>query len=220
MKKNIPTNNTENNLTLTQTLVPGLYYCQNFLQNSQATQILQQLHNNDHWIGVTTNPKARRVIHYGHTYSYLGNGLTKTVPIPEVYHNIIQQFDQLIQQINIDANNKIPSLGEFTQNNRIFDQLIINEYLPGQGIAPHTDHIYQFGPIIVCITLSSGTVIHFTHKDYQPIDIYVEPNSLYIMSNEARYNWKHSISQRKTDIINKQKQSRQTRISLTFRQAN
>ena len=100
-----------------------------------------------------------------------------------------------------------------------FDQLIINKYLPGQGIAPHIDKPSQFGPYIACVTLGSGVEIQFSKTGEETIPIYVEPNSLYIMSGDARYTWKHGIASRKSDLVSDQKIARGTRISLTFRTA-
>jgi alkylated DNA repair dioxygenase AlkB len=95
------------------------------------------------------------------------------------------------------------------------DQLIINEYKPGQGIAAHIDHEKFFGPIIICLTVFSGTEINFINKfnDLDVKTIRVEPRSLYIMSGDARYKYKHEICHRIEDHGIK----RGTRISLTYR---
>jgi alkylated DNA repair dioxygenase AlkB len=100
-----------------------------------------------------------------------------------------------------------------------FDQLIVNEYKPGQGIYKHIDHVKYFGPIILCITCGSGCNIEFSRED-TIVNIYVEPKSLYIMSGDARYKWRHGINNITTDIINNgilKKVRRDTRYSITFR---
>jgi alkylated DNA repair dioxygenase AlkB len=87
-----------------------------------------------------------------------------------------------------------------------FDQLIINEYKPGQQIAPHTDHVTQFGPVIACITLGQQVPITFgLGLDKKILEI--EPGSMYIMTDEARYRWTHSLKNT----------SQGTRYSLTYR---
>src|SRR5258706_1608999 len=180
----------------------GLYYFPNFIQFGD--QILAEIYSTNQFVGVTTNQKSRRVIQYGYLYSYTGEmPLQLTKPIPKNLSFIQQQ----IQSLNLDQ--KIP----------IFDQLIINEYLPGQGISPHIDHQKKFGPMIACLTLGGGTEIILTRDHYPTFHLYVEPNSLYILSGEARYLWKHSIPQRKSDLVNGTRKSRKTRVSLTFRQA-
>jgi alkylated DNA repair dioxygenase AlkB len=45
----------------------------------------------------------------------------------------------------------------------------------------------------------------------------LEPQSLLVMKNDARYKWQHGIAARKTDKIDGQFFTRQRRVSLTFR---
>lgn len=186
--------------------VPGLYYVPNFVTAKEAKQIIKTLLSHPDWKGVTASTKSRRVIQYGYTYSYQRGPLTSTQTIPDEYDFIQVRMLDLIKQ-HID--------NDFTG----FDQLIINEYLPGQGISGHIDHIKHFGPIIACLTLGSGIEMEFTHPKKESKSLYVAPNSLYIMSGKARYEWKHSITQRKSDYVNGQTIVRGTRYSLTFRKA-
>jgi alkylated DNA repair dioxygenase AlkB len=186
--------------------VSGLYYCPNFLTPDESKILIDDLKKNDKWVGVSSNKNSRRVIHYGYIYSYTGGPLTPTDPIPDLYKSLIERFQALIKNIFGDP---VP----------LFDQLIINEYLPGQGISAHTDHTTKFGSIIVCITLISGVEMEFTKQGHPPTNLYVEPDSLYIMSGDARYLWKHAIAQRKNDLVKGINVPRGTRISLTFRTA-
>ena len=48
-------------------------------------------------------------------------------------------------------------------------------------------------------------------------EIFLEPNSLLIIRDEARYDWKHGIAARKTDKYNGRTYARNRRISATFR---
>ena len=181
----------------------GLYYFPNFITQSESEKILSELSANKKWVGVTSCKNSRRVIHYGYLYSYAGGPLNPTDPIPSFYDDIISNT---VDTCPID---NIPK----------FDQLIINEYMCGQGITPHIDDTKKFGPIIACVTLGSGIEIEFTRSQHETFKIYVEPNSLYIMSGDARYLWKHGIIQRKTDRVDGKRHCRGTRISLTFRTA-
>jgi len=45
-----------------------------------------------------------------------------------------------------------------------FNQIIVNKYLPGQGIGPHTDHVKFFGDIIISLSLESGCEMIFKNK--------------------------------------------------------
>ena len=91
-------------------------------------------------------------------------------------------------------------------------QVIVNEYMPGQGISQHIDDVKQFGDWIISISLGSAVNINFTKGDIVE-RVYVEGGSLYEMKDDARYKWKHSIPARKSD----NNIDRTTRISLTFR---
>lgn len=100
------------------------------------------------------------------------------------------------------------------------DQLIVNEYLPGQGISPHVDDP-GFGPDIVSISLGSPILSDMyapeddTNK--HPLSIDLQPGSALILSGPARTEWKHGIRARKSDIVDGVRRERMRRISLTFR---
>ena len=96
------------------------------------------------------------------------------------------------------------------------DQVIINEYLPGQGITPHTDCIPCFGDVVCSLSLLSSCVMELT-KEETTMPILLEPRRLLVLSGSSRYDWKHGIAARKTDIYNDNKIIRKRRISITFR---
>lgn len=192
------------------TLPSGLYYVPNFITPEESKTFLLELAQNKNWVGVTSSQKSRKVIHYGYIYSYTGGPLQATDPIPDLYQSLWGR---------IPHNPQFFGSPFFEKGLPEFDQLIINEYVPGQGIAAHTDHTTKFGPVIACITLGSGVEIEFTRPGHESFKIYTEPNSLYIMSGDSRYLWKHAIIQRKSDTVDGKIHHRGTRISLTFREA-
>jgi alkylated DNA repair dioxygenase AlkB len=134
---------------------------------------------------------ARRTQHYGYTYDYIHQSCHQAEPIPEWCYFIVQRIKD--------------SLGE------IPDQVIINEYTPGQGIAPHTDSKI-FGECIFSLSLGSDIQMNFSNKE-KCIDIHLNRRSLICLKGDSRHIWKHGIVPRKTDNGVKRK----TRISLTFR---
>jgi len=98
------------------------------------------------------------------------------------------------------------------------DQVIVNEYEPGQGIAPHIDCEPCFEDTIISLSLGSDAVMEFQHsKTKGKIPLLLKRRSLVILKSESRYNWLHSIPARKTDTIDNHKIQRENRISLTFR---
>jgi len=176
-------------------LLPGLTYIPNYITPSQETKLLNII-DTQPWL---TDLK-RCVQHYGWKYDYKARNITseqKLGPLPEW----LQNYCNKLQQDRIFA--KAP------------DQVIINEYQPGQGISPHVD-VLSFGDTIASLSLGSSCIMEFT-SDANKAPVLLESCSLVVLSDEARYKWKHAILARKTDKYNGQVITRKRRISLTFR---
>ncbi len=182
--------------------VKGLYYVPNFLSDKEQKEISKYLRTTKKWNNIGKNTNSRRVMHFGYNYAYDRSGIKKVEDMPKY-------FIELVTKERINSFIK----GELLTEK--MDQLIINEYKPGQGIYHHIDHVKYFGSIIICITVGSGIGMEFIKSDdsNQKKTIYVQPGSLYIMSGDARYKWKHGI--RKVQYDNGKK--RGTRYSLTYR---
>ena len=62
--------------------------------------------------------------------------------------------------------------------------------------------------------------MEFTHDDVKSVNMpfWLDPRSIIVLKDEARYKWMHSIPPRKSDISPfGDKIKRGTRVSLTFR---
>ncbi|MCU0440029.1 MAG: alpha-ketoglutarate-dependent dioxygenase AlkB [Raineya sp.] len=98
------------------------------------------------------------------------------------------------------------------------DQVIINEYFAGQGIAHHIDCEPCFEDTIASLSLGSSCAMEFISKDKTiQHEIFLEPRSLLIITSEARYEWLHGIKAKKSDIVDGKTKVRDRRLSLTFR---
>ena len=98
------------------------------------------------------------------------------------------------------------------------DQLIINEYEPGQGISHHMDKTNFFKDGIVSLSLSSDCTMEFKNRTTKEIKLVrLERRSVVILTGESRYSWTHAIPARKTDKINGKSVPRTRRVSMTFR---
>lgn len=88
--------------------------------------------------------------HYGYPYDYerskAENKIESVSPIPAILDRIRA---------------RLVSDGYFS---RLPDQLIVNEYLPGQGIGFHTDNVKKFGPTVASLSLISPYIMDFTKK--------------------------------------------------------
>lgn len=157
--------------------------------NEKEEEFLITFFNQKEW----DTTLSRRTQHYGWKYPYkTKDKLEKTEEIPK-------EIDFILQRVNDHYKLK-------------FDQLIVNEYLPGQGISPHIDHPDLFGDTILSLSLGSNCVMNFDSEDhhfYQNL----ERRSLLGIQGKHRYKYLHSIPARKKD----NGIERQTRISLTFR---
>jgi hypothetical protein len=98
-----------------------------------------------------------------------------------------------------------------------FDQMLINEYAPGQGIALHSDY-RPFDRTVVSLSLLSPCVMDFEHAgDGRKHSLLLERRSLLVLRDEARYDWKHGIARRKKDRWKGIPFERDRRLSVTFR---
>lgn len=97
------------------------------------------------------------------------------------------------------------------------DQCVVNEYVPGQGIAPHIDKTI-FGDQVINISLGSDIVMDFFGPADEKKSVLLPQRSVLLVEGEARYKWKHGIAARKTDKLEDGAILRRNkRISLTFR---
>lgn len=96
-----------------------------------------------------------------------------------------------------------------------FNQLIVNEYQPGQGISAHIDHKDFNGPI-VSVSLLSDIVMDFAYKG-QSHHRLLEARSMVALTGPARTTWTHAIKPLHEDNLGERTNPRGRRISLTFR---
>jgi len=189
--------------------INGLYYYNLSSELEQYNNTINYLEN-ENWFPVSSSANSRHVLHYGYKYDYLtSNTNSETDKLPE----FLKIYKDKLTDIVL-SNNDLLSL-ENNINENYFNQCIVNKYVNNQGISKHIDNT-NYGKIIGCFTINSGCSILFEDKKEKK-EIYVEPNSLYIMSKDARYKYTHCIPKRKNDINNGIKIPRGTRYSITFR---
>jgi alkylated DNA repair dioxygenase AlkB len=171
----------------------------NFLSKVEHDQLLKDIDNNN-WLP----DLKRRVQHYGYKYDYRSRIINKSMHIGAIPIWAQEVANKLKNQSLI---NYLP------------DQVIVNEYMPGQGIANHVDCEPCFGDTIVSISLGGSCVMNFTNLNDPRIisKILLEPKSVIILTGDARYKWMHGIKLVKSDLVNNVKYYRQRRVSLTFR---
>jgi alkylated DNA repair dioxygenase AlkB len=70
---------------------------------------------------------------------------------------------------------------------------------------------------VTSLSLGAPIVMDFTDPDGKKHPHLLERRSLFVLSGEARYEWKHGIAPRKSDSYQGNLIERQRRISCTFR---
>jgi alkylated DNA repair dioxygenase AlkB len=187
----------QNNLRL----ISGLTLIQDFISREEEANLINQI-DQSAWL----NDLQRRVQHYGYKYDYKARTINKSMRIGNLPAWSIEVINKML------AKNVI----NFTP-----DQLIINEYVIGQGIASHTDCEPCFGDTIVSLSLGGACVMNFNPKSepHSIVPILLEPRSLVVMRGPSRYDWMHGITARKSDRFNERMFKRIRRVSMTFRKA-
>lgn len=74
-----------------------------------------------------------------------------------------------------------------------FDYSLQLKYSPGVRFNAHYDSKHRWEEFIVGVNLKSEAEIYFTKKDTKTISIKIPPRSIYILSGESRYQWRHGI---------------------------
>ncbi|HVU09774.1 MAG TPA: alpha-ketoglutarate-dependent dioxygenase AlkB [Phototrophicaceae bacterium] len=179
--------------------IAGLTLISNYLSADEQTQLLAIVDQ-----GVWLTDLKRRVQHFGYVYNYKKRQLD-----PSMYLGALPDWAQSLAE-RLHADGFAPALP---------DQVIVNEYQPGQGIAPHVDCVPCFADTILSISLGSPCVMDYTplKREAEVRHVLLQPGSLLIMRGEARYEWKHGIAARKRDLFEGQVIERQRRVSLTLR---
>ncbi len=144
---------------------------------------------------------ARRVQHYGWVYDYQRRAVDESMrlgPLPDWATELAAR---------LHAEGYMPAVP---------DQLIVNEYEPGQGISKHVDCVPCFGPVITSLSLGSATTM-VLQQGGEKHELRLPIRSLLVLAEDARYRWTHMIPARQTDVVEGVRRPRLRRVSLTFR---
>ncbi|KAJ9069631.1 Alpha-ketoglutarate-dependent dioxygenase alkB 6 [Entomophthora muscae] len=121
-----------------------------------------------------------------------------------------------------------------------FNHVLVNEYLPGQGIFAHEDGPF-YHPMVATLSLGSHTIINYrpkhsaleTDPSLKGFSLFIEPRSLVVMSEKVYRDFTHEIEPKTADRVScltecenfsqcaikdfPSEIQRGARISLTFR---
>src|SRR5687767_7059734 len=108
--------------------VPGLQYIPSYLPPAEQQRLLAVI-DQQPWLA----DLKRRVQHYGYRYDYTRRAIDDSLFLGPIPAWAVPLADRLHRE------------GWIAQRP---DQLIVNEYLPGQGISSHVDCVPCFGDTI------------------------------------------------------------------------
>jgi alkylated DNA repair dioxygenase AlkB len=179
--------------------IKGLHYVPGLLSPAEHDALVGLI-DGQPWL----DDLRRRVQHYGYKYDDKARRIDASMRIADLPDWLKVLAVRLSQR------------GFFEQ---LPDQVSINEYLPGQGIDDHVDCPPCFADTIATLSLGSPCVMNFTCKDDvdEIFPLLLEPSSVVVLKDEARYDWMHGIDAVKYDDYQDRQIKRSRRISLTFR---
>jgi alkylated DNA repair dioxygenase AlkB len=180
------------------TLPPGAIYITEFLSREEEEAIKDRLD-----AGEWSNTLKRRVQHFGYLYDYRARAVTA-----DAYLGRLPEWLEMFAE-------RLVTRGYFVD---LPDQVIANEYLPGQGISAHVDCVPCFDDTIVSISLLSQCEMVFRERSSsRSLAMLLHPRSGILLKGASRYDWTHEIPARKSDVTDGTKVNRGRRVSLTFR---
>lgn len=179
--------------------VPGLELFPDFLTPEEQAEGVKRIDAADQW----RNDLRRRVQRYGWRYDYKARQIT-----PDMYLGALPDWLEALAQRLYQETGRC---------DRVPEQVIVNEYLPGQGIATHIDH-KSFGPVIYTVSLLESWEMDFSRNWRDKSPLLLPRGSCLLLTGPARSHWQHGIQSRRhePDSLGGRK-LRRRRISLTFR---
>ena len=174
--------------------IRGLQYIPEYLNAAAHDRLLA---------AVDTQPWLKSADHriqiYGYNYSHANRSLLRTGDLPEWVIDLA---------VRLCDDGLVPNVP---------DQMVANDYPPGSGFFAHIDQAV-FGDIVASVSLGSTCVMRFSHSaSGQTEEFLLEPRSVLVLSDDARWAWQHEIPARAADTWLDVERPRSRRVSLTFR---
>lgn len=177
-----------------QRLPNGLVYETDFLTDAEETSLLAEIKNLPlHEAQYKSYTAKRRIMSFGGEYDFGANKLLPGSPLPAF---LLPLRDKVAAWLDIPA-------AEFAHG-------LVTEYRAGTRLGWHRD-VPQFA-VIVGISLAGPCRMRFRPYPPRPnkkegaFALDLEPRSVYVIRDEARWGWQHSIPATKN-----------LRYSITFR---
>jgi alkylated DNA repair dioxygenase AlkB len=171
----------QTDLFAVRVLPPELVYEEEFLSRAEETALLEEISRlpleEAQYKAYTAR---RRIVSFGAEYDFARNRLDEGPPIPDF---LLPLREKVAQRTGIAAES--------------FGHALVTEYRPGTPLGWHRD-VPEF-EVVVGVSLGSACRMRFRryphekHSKEKPIDVLLEPRSIYLMKGESRWGWQHSV---------------------------
>ncbi|XP_067413417.1 alpha-ketoglutarate-dependent dioxygenase alkB homolog 6 [Emydura macquarii macquarii] len=176
---------------------PAVYYIPNFISESEEAYLLSQVY-------AVPKPKWTQLS---------GRKLQNWGGLPHPKGMVLEKLPAWLQSYA----EKISFLGAF--GGKLANHVLVNEYLPGQGIMPHEDGPLYF-PTVTTVSLGSHTLLDFYHpvsREEQAdgeqvpepqteeqrhfLSLLLEPRSLLVLREDMYIHYLHGIRPAISDTV-------------------
>lgn len=186
--------------------IPGLRLINGFLTEEEQKDCLLNIDSpNAPW---ENDQITRRTQQFGYHYDYIKRVVT-LADQPGILPSWLAAIARRLYD-ETEAFLEIPN------------QVIINEYLQGQGIQLHADSA-KFGPAVATISLAEKWTMDFKSTETkEKVSIPLPIGSCLLFTGESRHKWQHGIDELKTEptYLHNHRIPRGWRVSITFRTVN
>jgi len=171
-------------------MIPGLYYYENVLEESDLIQQLNQYK----WktSGTTTYQQYKP--------NFLG------------YNTLPNCLKSLRDQVTNICRMLLPS---GTPHYAYFNECLVVQYEVGEGMAKHYAYLTE-GDVSATFVIGGGATLLFSNKDTTK-ELYTRHHSLCIVSEDAAWDWTSEMPAVLYDTVKDEKVFRERRVTITFR---
>jgi alkylated DNA repair dioxygenase AlkB len=165
----------------TTRLPDGLVYERDFISPAQEQDLLNEIGKlplrEADYKGYTAK---RRIASFGSAYDFTSKALDPGPPLPDF---LLPLRERIAAWLDLAATR--------------FPHALVTEYRPGTALGWHRD-VPQF-EVIVGISLHSACRMRFRryppekHSRKKPLELRLQPRSIYVMRGTVRWRWQHSI---------------------------
>lgn len=206
--------------SLTAPAIPGLFFLPDVLPAATEERLLAQL-DAFYPLDQSTTECVNQFMLFGRARELADGSITSGLPgwADELVCELEPLLESRLDKETMSLLYPLRAPEEHAHRSR---QMIVNHYLPSQGITPHVDLPSRFGDGILVCSLRSDIAMDFGRAG-EHHTLWLPQRSVVVLSGEARWQWEHGIAAREGDWVHIRSDegpewvARRTRTSVTIR---